>query len=149
MKARFILIIMAVGVLILSGCITYDRPVALIELAFPPGGLWLLIRRDGDTSLSYGELPAYQVVKNGTFDIDEVFKKLETRLYDVVPTGNQPYGLVFLRFSDGSREDYLIYDRAFAKELFKVACANIVSKDEYPAVKLITDECAKLSGTTP
>ena len=149
MKSLLILIIMAVGVLILSGCNTYDRQVILIDLAFPPGGLRLHISRDGDTNLFYGELPAIGFIKKGTIDIDEVFKKLETRLYDVVLTGNQPYGLVFLRFSDGSREDYLIYDRAFAKELFKVACANIVSKDEYPAVKLITDECAKLSGTTP
>ena len=153
MKSRFILIIITVSALILSGCNTYGRSVALITLDFPHGELRLLIQRDGDTRLFYGELPTYRAVKNGTFDIDEIFKQLQTRLHDVVPAENrpigQPYGMVTLVFSDGSKQDYMIYDGVFVKELFKVACANIVAEDENFSGKIVTTECANFSGTTP
>lgn len=153
MKSRFILIITTVGILILSGCNAYDRSVALIALDFPYGGLRLLVQRDGETRLFYGELPAYQAVKKGVFDIDEVFKHLQTRLHNVAPAEDRPigrpYGMVTLGFKDGSKQDYLIYDGVFAKELFKVACANIVAEDESSAGKIVTAECSNLSGATP
>jgi hypothetical protein len=153
MKSRFTLIRIIVGALMLSGCNTDVRSVTWMTLDFPHGALRLVIQRDSDIRLFYGALPAYQAVKNGTFDIDEVFHQLQTRLHDVVPAENrpigQPYGMATLEFSDGSKQDYLIYDGVFAEELFKVACANIVVEDEDFAGKILATECANLGGTTP
>ena len=98
-----------------------------------------------------GVLPTYQTVKDGTFDIDELFQQLQTRLHEVLPAENrplgQPYGIVTLDFSDGSEQDYLIYDQAFAEELFKVACEN--SLDDDSAGRIFALECANLGSTTP
>lgn len=136
----------------LSGCNTDVRSVTRIILDFPHGALRLHVQRDGDIRLFYGALPTYRAVKNGTFDIDDLFQQLQTRLHDVVPAEDrpigQPYGMATLEFSDGSKRDYLIYDEAFTEELFKAACANMVD-DEDLGGEIFTAECANLGGTTP
>jgi len=151
MKSQFILILITVSVLMISGCNTGTNPVTSIILDFPHGGLRLLVQRDGDIRLYYGALPTSQAVKNGIFDIDELFQQLQLRLHEVVPAEarplGQPYGMATLEFSDGSERDYLIYDQAFAKELFKAACANSLEVED-SARKLFTAQCNDLN-TTP
>jgi len=138
--------------MMLSGCNTDANPVTYIILDFPHGALRLLVQRDGDIRLFYGALPTYRTVKNGTFDIDELFQELQTRLHEVVPAEDrpigQPYGMVTVEFSDGSRRDYLIYDQVFSEGLFKAACANSVDTEDF-ADRIFTVECANLGGTTP
>jgi hypothetical protein len=130
MKLRSTLILLTGGILLLVGCNTVSGSVTSVSLDFPHGETRLLVQRDGDTRLYYGELPAYKAVKNGTFDIDELFNQLQTRIHKVVPaeerpTG-QPYGMVTFGFSDGSTRDHLIYDEPFAEDLFATAQANLV-----------------------
>jgi len=130
MKLRSTLILLTGGILLLVGCNTVSSAVTSVSLDFPHGETRLLVQRDGDTRLYYGELPAYKVVKNSTFDIDELFNQLQTRIHKVVPaeerpTG-QPYGMVTFGFYDGSARDYLIYDKSFAEDLFTTAQANLI-----------------------
>lgn len=60
----------------------------------------------------------------------------------------EPYGMATIEFSDGSEQDYLIYDETFAVELFQVACANLLEDEEFGA-QIVTAECARLGGTPP
>lgn len=128
-----ILVILAFILLSLFGCYTDTNPVTSIVMDFPHGETRLLIRRDGEALLFYGALPESQIVKPGLFEIDEIADELQPRLSKVVPAEerplDQPYGMVTLQFTNGSQQDYFIYDGAFADELFQTARENIVGSD--------------------
>jgi hypothetical protein len=147
MKSRFIFILAVVCVWMLSACNTDQNPVTRISLDFPHGGLRLLVQRDGDTRLFYGALPHSRIVKSGTFDVDELFQQLQPQLHDNSPGENppsgQPFGIATLEFADGTEQDYLIYDEAFAEALFKTACANIVDEED-AGKEIFTAQCANL-----
>lgn len=132
-KPHRITLLFALSLLTLVGCGAPSNPVTSIVMDFPYGETRLLIQRDGEARLFYGALPQSQIVKPGTFDIDEIAAELQPRLSKVVPAEErplgQPYGLVTLEFTDGSRQDYLIYDGAFADELFQTARENVVGSD--------------------
>lgn len=152
MKWRFIALICIVGVLVLAGCSTRAKSVASISLDFPHGALRLLVQRDSDTRLFYGALPTSRVIPSDTFDIEELFTQLQSRLYEVVPaeerTLGQPYGMATIDFSDGSSDDYLLYDGDYAGELFKRACQHGV--DEVSSSEALFErECEIILGVTP
>jgi len=151
-KSRFIVLSIALGALILSACNTDIPVVTRIIVDFPHGALRLLVQRDDKVRLFYGELPTSRAIQNSIFNIDDLFQQLQPRLHDVVSAENrpigQPYGMATIEFSDGSEQDYLIYDGTFAVELFKAACANIL-EDEESSGEIVTAECAKLRGATP
>lgn len=132
-KPRLILKLLALSFLSLVGCGAPANAVTSIVMDFPHGETRLLIRRDGETRLFYAALPESQIVKPGLFDIDEIADQLQSRLFEVVPAEErplgQPYGMVTLEFTDGSRQDYFIYDGAFAETLFQTARANIIGSD--------------------
>ena len=132
-KPPLIFSLLAFSLLCLAGCSPPSNPVTTIVLDFPHGETRLLIRQDGETRLYYGALPQSQIVKPGLFDIDEIADQLQPRLSKVVPAEErplgQPYGMVTLQLTDGSQQDYFIYDGAFAEALFQKARENIIGSD--------------------
>jgi hypothetical protein len=136
----------------LSACRADAPSVTWLTLDFPHGGLRLVVQRDNETRWFYAALPTHRAVRDGTFDIDDLYQQLEPRLHEVVPTEDQPnpdqpYGMVTLAFGENSQQDYLIYDEAFALELFKTACANLVDQVDF-GTEIFIAECTNIS-TTP
>ena len=152
MGIRFTLLAITLCALILSACDTDTTLVTGIIVDFPHGALRLLVQRDGETRLFYGALPAHRAVQSNTFDIDDLFQQLQPRLHDNVPAENrpiaEPYGMAIIEFSDGSEQDYLIYDETFAVELLQLACANLV-EDQESGSEIVTVECAKMGSMPP
>lgn len=114
------------------GCNAETRSMESISIDFPHGETRLLVRRNGDAFLFYGAVPQSQKVKNGVFDIDELYKQLRTRLHNKVPREKWPNpdsraGMVTVQFDSTAKKDYLIFDEAeFTERLFKKAKQNIV-----------------------
>jgi|GEM_PF-2691907 len=131
MKSTITRILWIVAVLLLAGCGQKDRSLIGISLDFPYGETRLLVQRDGEAYLFYGELPQSQVVKKDTFDIDRLFDQLQTRVKENAPAEDrplgQPFGSVSFHYEDGNSQEYLIYDGSFAEELFETARKNIES----------------------
>ena len=152
MRLRFTLLAITLCALIVSACDTEPSPVTAIIVDFPHGALRLLVQRDGETRLFYGALPTHRAVKSDTFNIDDLFRQLQPRLHDNVSAENrpigQPYGMVTIEFNDGSGQDYLIYDEAFAAELFQTACANLLEEEMFRD-EVVTTACAKIVSTAP
>lgn len=152
MRLRFTLLVITLGVLVLSACDTNTTFVAGISVDFPHGELRLLVQRDNETRLFYGAHPAHRVVQSNIFNIDDLFQQLQPRLHENVAAENRrsdlPYGMAIVEFSDGSEQDYLIYDKRFVIELFQTACANLLEEDESGA-EIVTAECAKLGSAPP
>jgi hypothetical protein len=135
-----------------SGCRRDSNRVTHISLDFPHGELRLVLHRDDGARLTYGALPAFQAVKDGTFDIDRLYEQLQTRINPVVPSeempGGGPAGMVSLNFADGSSSDHLIYDAAFAQELFTAACENLVLDGDF-VQEVVVGACAERLTPTP
>lgn len=78
--------------------------MASISLDFPHGAARLLVRRDGETHLFYGTLPASRIIAGDTFDIDELYDDLQNRIHKMVPAEKrplgQPSGMVTIGFID-------------------------------------------------
>ena len=152
MRLRFTLLFLTLCALLVSACDTETASVIGIIVDFPHGALRLLVWRDGETRLFYGALPTHRTVQSNTFNIDDLFQQLQPRLHDNVPAENrplgQPYGMATIEFSDGSEQDYLIYDETFAVELFQVACANLVENEEFGS-EIVTAVCAKIGSAAP
>lgn len=153
MRLRFILLTITLCALIVSACDTNSASVTGIIVDFPHGALRLLVQRDGDTRLYYGAHFTHRVVQSSAFNIDDLFQQLQPRLHDNVPAENrpiigQPYGMATIEFSDGSEQDYLIYDESFALELFQAACANLVEDAEFDS-EIVAAECAKIRSSRP
>ncbi len=120
---------------LVSGCggETDAERASIIDMDFPHGETRLQIRRSGEGALYYGALPQHEVVKPGLFDIDELHKELRSRLNPNLPREEWPdpkakAGMVNIRYGDGSRKSFLIYDGDFAEGVFKKARANVVGK---------------------
>jgi len=126
MKSQVTRVLLVAALLAAWGCSA--GPVESVSLDFPHGELRLLVRRNGETHLFYGALPASYTVVENTFDLDELLAQLQTRLYKTVPVeewaAGRPYGMVTIHFSDGSSREYLIYDEEYATALFAEACNN-------------------------
>ena len=116
------------------GCNEKASSIQSISIDFPHGETGLLVRRNGEALLFYCALPQHQKVKNSTFDIDELYKQLQTRLHDNVPREEWPNpkskaGMVTIDFDNKAKKDYLIFDEEeFAERLFNKAKKNIVGQ---------------------
>ncbi len=117
-----------------TGCNEKTSSIKSISIDFPHGETRLLVRRNGEAFLLYGALPQHQKVKNSTFDVDELYKQLQTRLHDNVPREKWPNpkskaGMVTINFDNKVEKVYLIFDEAeFAERLFNKAKKNIVGQ---------------------
>jgi hypothetical protein len=112
------------------GCEQERKPIESISIDFPHGETRLLVRSDGEAFLYYGALPSFQRVRSGTFDVEILYGQLETRLNDNVPREEwsdpgATAGMVIITFKDQSAQNYLIFDRHFAEQLFKKGRENI------------------------
>lgn len=152
MRFRFVLLTITLCVLITSACNTDSSSVTTIIVDFPHGELRLFVGRDDETQLFYGALPTHRTVQDNTFNIDDLFQQLQPRLRDNVLAENhplgRPYGMATIEFSDGSEQDYLIYDETFAIELLQTACANLV-EDEESGAEIVTAACANIGSPSP
>ena len=116
------------------GCNGKTSSIQSISIDFPHGETRLVVRRNGEALLFYGALPQHQKVKNSTFDIDALYKQLQTRLHDNVPREKWPNpkskaGMVTINFDNKAKKDYLIFDEEkFAERLFSKAKMNIVGQ---------------------
>jgi hypothetical protein len=115
------------------GCEKEQSPIESISIDFPHGETRLLVTSNGEAFLYYGALPSYQKVRSGTFDIEILYKQLETRLHDNVPreewsNPGATAGMAIIAFKDQSEKTYLIFDRHFAEQLFKKGRENIIDK---------------------
>lgn len=124
--------LMAVLILSVTGCKEEASSIESISIDFPHGETRLLVQRNGAAFLFYGALPNHQKIKNGTFDIDELYEQLQGRLHDNVPREKWPnprssVGMVQIRFQGNYKRDYLIFDEeVFADRLFSKARKNVV-----------------------
>ena len=120
--------------IVLMGCAVKSSSIDMLSIDYPNGEARLLVQRDGKASLFYGALPQQQIVRKGTFDIDDLYKQLEGRLHDNVPREKWPnpkstFGMVKIRFRDGRLKDYLIFDEGqFTTLLFEKARKNTVDQ---------------------
>jgi hypothetical protein len=113
------------------GCAEGFGYVTSISIDFPHGETRLLIQRDGEALLFYGALPQHRIVKKGTFDVDEVYSRLQSRLHENVPREDWPdpkskAGMVTISFADKTKKDYLIFDGEYARLLFDEAESNVI-----------------------
>jgi hypothetical protein len=126
--------------------------VTSISLDFPHGEARVLVQRDNGARLFYAALPTSRAIQRGTFDIDEVYDQLQTRIYEVVPAEErplgQPYGMVTIWFRNGNSQDYLIYDEEYANTLLRRACSNRVEEDD-SAAELFEGVCSNVQGSAP
>ncbi len=105
--------------------------VTSVSIDFPHGETRLLVQRGGEARLFYGALPQHRIVKKGTFDVDDVYRQLRSRLHDNVPREEWPdpkatAGMVTISFADKTKKDYLIFDGDFAQLLFEEAESNVI-----------------------
>lgn len=114
-----------------TGCKEDASTIESISIDFPHGETRLLVQRNGEAFLFYGALPQHQKIKNGTFDIDELYEQLQERLHDNVPREKWPNlqsraGMVQIRFHGKHQRDYLIFDEeVFTDRLFTKARTNV------------------------
>jgi hypothetical protein len=150
MKWQFTLFLWTLTILALAGCSTRANAVTSISLDFPNGGLRLLVQRDGDPHLFYGELPTFWSIRKGIFNIDELFSQLQSRLHENAPAegrlAGQPFGMVAIQLRDGSSREYLIYDEEFTGQLLKKVCLNRLPNQEEngSSEALFERECANI-----
>jgi hypothetical protein len=151
MRSHLVVFVAACALLV-SACLPETRSVTSISLDFPHGETRLLIRRDDDALLFYGALPTSRAIKDGTFDIDQIYGQLKSRLYEVAPAEarplGRPYGMAMIGFSDGSSRDYLVYDGEFAEGLFVAACRNPAVGEESTNM-VLERTCAQILGAAP
>lgn len=90
--------------------------------------------RNGDAFLYYGASPKAQVIKNGAFDIDELYEQLKTRLHNNVPREQWPNprsiaGMVTIHVAEKEEQDFLIFDEeTFSALLFEKARNHIIDQ---------------------
>ena len=114
-----------------AGCTQKAGAIESILISYPIGETTLLVQSNGESSLFYGALPQYQKIKQGIFNIDELYNQSKTRLHDNVPREEWPdpkseAGMVNILFQDGTKKEYLIFDeQAFTEQLFSKARENI------------------------
>jgi hypothetical protein len=134
-RAICFLILMALFFL-LAGYEEDRRSIESISIDFPSGETRLVVWKDGTASLFYGALPQSEIIKSGTFNIEELYKQLQPRLHRNLPREDWPNpnstrGMVQLKFKDKSEKDYLIFDEQdFAEKLFSKARKHIVAKGQ-------------------
>ncbi len=103
-----------------------------IIIDYPHGATSLRVCYNGEAYLFYGALPRYQRVRNHTFDMAELYRQVQDKLYDNAPRQTWPQpkataGMVTINFDDKPSESYLIFDQEeFAEALFTKARENIV-----------------------
>ena len=117
--------------ILITGCLQKSSLIERISIAYPYGESRLLVQRNGDAFLFYGALPQHEKIRNGTFDIDELYRQLKGHLHDNVPREDWPdpesiAGMVTITFTDETMISYLIFDeKKFATIIFDKARKNI------------------------
>jgi hypothetical protein len=117
---------------IITGCNKNDNSIERIIMDYPHGESRLLVERDGETLLFYGAGSSIKKVKDGTINIDELYKQLQERLHENIPRENWPdpastAGMVTIQYKDNTEQDYLIFDEEeFAEGLFSKVRENVV-----------------------
>jgi len=142
-KSWSIALLCSVCALVLASGAATAGEVSSISLDFPYGELRLLVQRDGEAHLFYGALPSSPVLAAGTLDIDTLFAQVQPKLHPVVPTEEQPFGMVTISFTGGGSRDYLIYDGDFAATLLGAACRNRIATGD-AAEAVLARACANL-----
>lgn len=93
----------------------------------PPRGDILIVERYQATRLRHAE--SEQIVRRGTFDVDELFQQLLGQLvntWDEDKRIDKRVGTVRIWFSNDTSGTFFIYDKSFADEIFDWARANVV-----------------------
>jgi len=132
MKRYFDAVISVLFVLIATGCAERSSSIERLSIDYPNGETRLLVQRDGQAFLLYGALPQRRPVKEGTFDIDDLYASLQQRLHNAVPREQWPnprstFGTVHITLSDGKKKDCLIFDEeVFATQLFDKARKGLI-----------------------
>ena len=125
--------IVQVGIQDAKGVDTAD--IEFLSIDYPHGETSLTVWKDGQASLFYGALPQREIIKSGTFNVEELYKQLHSRLRRNVPREDWPnpnstYGMVQVTFKDKSKKDYLIFnEHEFTEQLFSKARKHIVGKE--------------------
>lgn len=128
-------LVMLIVVLVpFSGCHKVINQINHISIDFPHGETRLHVNNKGEASLYYGALPKALKIKRGAFDIQTIYKNLQSRVEPVVTNDKMKpgisYGMVTISFNDNRKIDYFITDREFAKELFQMARDNLIDKEQ-------------------
>jgi len=134
MKKRICCFVLILSSILQIGCNKNNSSIERIVIDYPHGETRLHIWRSGEALLFYGARPQHQEIRSNTFDFEELYKQLKTRLHDNIPREEWPNpqstaGMVTITLSDKSETDYLIFDEEeLADRLFSKAKKNIVDQ---------------------
>jgi hypothetical protein len=151
-RSGFVLILLTAISLMIPACSAGRQGLSGIMLVgSESGGLRVLVRRDESALLFYGALMGLDV-REGTFDIDEIYNGLRGRLVYrhtyLEDASGLIYSEVLFDFEDGSREEFYMSDQAFVGQVLITACENLES-EWHSAGDVYDRACEELTGQAP
>lgn len=123
--------LLAIAMLIAAGgCSEKIGSIQSISIDYPHGETRLVVQKNGEALLYYGALPRHQKIKNGSFDVDALYKQLRPMLHSNVPREEWPdpksvAGMVIIRHDNNIQSEHLVFDaEEFTERLFNEARNN-------------------------
>lgn len=117
--------------LIVASCTSARNTIDMFIMDYPHGEHRIHVKKSGEAYLYYGAGPKSQTIKTNTFSADGLFITLKEHLHPNVPREEWPNpksqaGMVTIRYTDGTQENYLIFDLSeLTKKIFERAKQNI------------------------
>ncbi|MHC4232003.1 MAG: hypothetical protein ACYSQY_01015 [Planctomycetota bacterium] len=115
-------------------CAPQENKIDVMIADYPHGERRIRVEQTGEAYLSYGARPQFQVIKPGVFSVENLYAQLQDHLHENQPREQWPdrtseCGMVTVYFSDGTKKDFLIFDKAeLMGEIFTQAEQNIVGE---------------------
>jgi len=117
-------------ILIMAACASAQNTIDVFIMDYPQGEYRIHVNSTGEAYLYYGARPQSQTIKTNTFSADGLYLIFKQHLHPNVPREEWPNpksqsGMVTIRYSDGTQEDYLIFDALeLTKQVFDKAKQN-------------------------
>ena len=115
-------------------CAPQENKIDVMIADYPHGERRIRVEQTGEACLSYGARPQFQVIKPGVFSVENLYAQLQDHLHENQPREQWPdptseRGMVTVFFSDGTKKDFLIFDKAeLMAKIFTQAEQNIVGE---------------------
>jgi hypothetical protein len=115
-------------------CAPQENKIDAIIADYPHGQRRIRAEQSGEAYLSYGARPQFQVIEPDIFSVEKLYAQLQGHLHENQPREQWPdptseRGMVTVFFSDGTKKDFLIFDKAeLMGKIFTQAEQNIVGE---------------------